>query len=58
MNIYIRRRSDREVVNTIDVTNKSELQIEMLIRSALMSIDKNEQYLDDSEIHNGKIEEK
>jgi len=57
MKIYIRKCSDRSIVNEIDVTSKTELQIEMLLRNALMNIDSTEQFVDDSEVHKKKIEE-
>jgi len=50
MKIYIRRRSDREVVKEIDVSKRSESFIEKCIRGILRNLNTDEYFVDDSNL--------
>ena len=50
MKLYVKRVADDEVVSTVDVTGRSETQIERIMSGMLRNMNTEEYYIDDAEI--------
>jgi len=49
-NLYVRRLDTREIVHTVDVGNKSESQVERVLRGMLINMNTDEYFIDDDEV--------
>ena len=49
-NLYVRDRATREVVETVDVGDRPARQVEKIVRVLLRQMDREEYYVDDSEV--------
>lgn len=49
-NLYVRKLSTREIVDTIHLSSHNQRQAEKVLRGLLMQMNTDEYYVDDSEI--------
>lgn len=49
MNLYIRDFATRSVIDTVDVTGRSERQVEKIMMGMLINMNTDEYFVDDSE---------
>ena len=50
MNIYVKRFSDREIIKTVNVDGKSEIQCERVVGGLLINMNTYDYFIDDDEV--------